>query len=198
MEFFAEQRVKLIDEKLDLLSCDTILDVGCGNGCSTYYLSHRVAGNVYAGDYSLRMLKTHPMKGNIINCDALHLAFRDKQFDLVNAWEILHHVERPEEAVSEMVRVAKKYIVIFEVNKWNPAQFAFALYEKEHRWVLKYSKRYLLNILKNCGVKNILFYAKCGLIFPNKTPACLFNILRNVSFVSRFGISQIIIAMVDE
>lgn len=194
--FFAHQRVRLIDEKINLSSCNTILDVGCGNGFSTYYLSKKVRAKVYGGDYSLKMLFTHPLNKEIINFDVLHLPFKDKQFDLVNAWEILHHIKHPENAVLEMVRVANKYIVIFEPNKWNPAQFAFALYGREHRLVLKYSKTYLINILKNCGVKKMVFYSKCGFIFPNKTPYFLFNIFKNFNFISSFGISQVIVARV--
>jgi ubiquinone/menaquinone biosynthesis C-methylase UbiE len=198
VKFFADQRVELIDEKIGLLSCHNVLDIGCGSGFSTYYLSQKVKGRTYGGDYSLKMLFAHPMKRHIMCFDALNLPFKDNQFDLVNAWEILHHIEKPEKAVSEMVRVSKKYIVIFEPNRWNIAQLLFAFYEREHRWVLRYSSKYLLNILKDCGVKNVLFYAKCGYIFPNKMPFLLFNILKNLNFLSKIGISQIVVATVGE
>jgi ubiquinone/menaquinone biosynthesis C-methylase UbiE len=165
VSFFAKQRLKLIEDIIPLSSCNTALDVGCGNGFSSYYLSQSIRGHVYGGDYSLKMLSSHPMKKNIVNLDILDLPFRSNEFDVVNSWEVLHHIEKPEIAVSEMVRVAKRYLVIF--------------------------------VLKNCGVEKIIFYSKCGCIFPNKTPYFLFNILKKIRYCCNFGISQIVVAAVD-
>lgn len=197
VSFFAKQRLKLIGHIIPLSSCNTALDVGCGNGFSSYYLNQSINGHVYGGDYSLKMLSSHPMKKSIVNLDILNLPFRSNEFDVVNSWEVLHHIEKPERAVSEMVRVAKRYLVIFEPNKWHPLQFAFALYEREHRWVLRFSKAYLHNILKNCGVEKIIFYSKCGFIFPNKTPHFLFQVLKKFRYRCNFGISQIVVAAVN-
>ena len=193
VKYFSQQRINFIEEKIDLSAIESLLDMGCGNGFSTFYLAKRVPGYVVGGDYSQKMLLYHPMKGRVINLDAYHLPFKDNQFDLVNIWEVLHHLENPASVLNEIRRVTKKYVVIFEPNKWHPAQFLLALYEKEHRWVLRFNKKYLFRILGEAGFKNILYYSKGGFIFPNKTPNFLLKILKGFNFQSFLGISQMII-----
>lgn len=194
VHYFAEQRINYIKKFMELSEMKSILDLGCGSGFSTFYLNKEVPGKLIGGDRSIQMLSLHPMKNKIINLDAYNLPFKDEQFELVNMWEVLHHIENPVEVLTEIRRVVRKYIVIFEPNKLNPAQFLFALIDKPHRWVLRFDKNYMFEIVKNAGFKKIVHYSKVGWIFPNKTPHILFNVLKYLKFNSMFGISQILIA----
>jgi len=48
----------------------------------------------------------------------MRLAFADGSFDLVCEFGVLHHIPRPELAISEMLRVAKKAIFISDSNNF--------------------------------------------------------------------------------
>ncbi len=194
VSFFAKQRIDYIKKFIDISEMENIFDLGCGSGFSTFLLDKEVPGKVIGGDRSMQMLSFHPMKDKIINLDAYKLPFKDEQFDLVNIWEVLHHIENPVDILSEIRRVTKKYIVIFEPNSMNPAQFVFALVDKPHRWVLRFRKNYIFDIVKKAGFGEIIHYSKVGWIFPNKTPAVMFAILKKFKFDFPLGISQILIA----
>ena len=62
VEFFARQRIEQVAGKwLDLSTIKTALDVGCGDGFSTYYMNQHVE-EVHAIDRSNRMLNRHPLR----------------------------------------------------------------------------------------------------------------------------------------
>jgi SAM-dependent methyltransferase len=54
--------------------------------------------------------------GQIADGDATKLAFPDKSVDFVIAFGILHHIKDHARAVSELVRVARKGVMISDVN----------------------------------------------------------------------------------
>jgi hypothetical protein len=74
-------------------------------------------------------------------------------------------------------------------------QFLFGLLIKEERGTLRSSRSYLEGLVKKAGLK-IIASDYCGKIPPNKTPLWLFNMTKNLPFVSgRFtGISIAIVA----
>jgi ubiquinone/menaquinone biosynthesis C-methylase UbiE len=47
-------------------------------------------------------------ENELVDGDAMRLAFAAGSFDLVCEFGVLHHIPRPELAISEMLRVAKK------------------------------------------------------------------------------------------
>lgn len=195
VRFFAEQRIAFIRRHLDLATIRSALDVGCGNGFSTYYMRQHVP-EVWAVDRSEHMLSRHPLRheGRVRAGDALHLPFEDGAFDLVYAWEVLHHIAEPLQAVREMARASRRYVLVAEPNPLNPAQFAFALYDPEHRWVLRYTKRYMRGLFEQAGLR-VLMCCTGGWIFPNMTPAFLMPVLRRLPY--RFpllGISNWVLA----
>ncbi|MDP2904835.1 MAG: hypothetical protein Q8O22_00860, partial [Candidatus Omnitrophota bacterium] len=86
----------------------------------------------------------------------------------------------------------RKYICVFEVNRNNPAQFIYALTHREHRGVIKFSRKYLSGLFKN--KTKLVKQASAGVIFPNKTPGFIFPFLKRAPFVIPiFGISNFII-----
>ena len=191
VERFSRQRWAHLTRLIDLAGVREALDVGAGNGFSTLYAPEHV--DAVATDGSWRMLSRHPGRARVI-ADAMTLPFASNAFDLVFCWELLHHVEEPWRALREMARVSRKYVLFFEPNPLNPAQFLFALYDREHRWVLRFSRGFVLDQVKRAGLRTISF-ERCGLIFPNMTPLSLSRILARMPFSwPGVGISQLVVA----
>ncbi len=124
-----------------------------------------------------------------MRADICSMPFADDSFDLVYGWEVLHHIEDPKVAVAEMARISRRYVLVAEPNRNNLFQFAFALFDREHRWVLRYNLSYICKLFNGSGFEVIL--AKSGgWIFPNKSPAWLLPLLRLVPYGSRLGITN--------
>jgi len=187
---FARQRIEYINNFLPLKNIKNALDVGCGSGFSTYYM-HKYISNIWAVDQSPRMLEDHPLKNTekLKLGDALNLPFPKNSFDLVYAWEVLHHIPEPSLAIAEMARVSCKYVLVAEPNPLNLAQFLFALVDQEHRWVLRYRLPYMLNLFETVGLK-VEYSSSGGWIFPNKTPALILPLLKKLPYQSPIGISN--------
>ena len=191
---FASQRLRFLEGWLDLSTVQRALDVGCGDGFSTFYFRQRVT-EVWATDRSEVMLGRHPLRGEQRLCvaDARALPYGSGSFDLVYGWEMLHHISDPVAVVSEMARVSRRYVLVVEPNRAHPLQFAFALLDPEHRWVLRYSLAYLRGICERAGLR-VLRSARGGHIFPNRTPRRLAPLLAAIPYAAPFGISNWVLA----
>lgn len=102
-----------------------VLDLGCGNGMSSFLLNKRGL-NVVGSDISHLFLKN---KGeyispslSFITADAQCLPFKENSFDLVSSMSLLEHVPDTEKFLSEMIRVAKPggIILIMAPNLLSP------------------------------------------------------------------------------
>ena len=84
-----------------------ILNIGCGPGRSSQYLSS--FGEVTSIEYDKDCCEFASERTGlkIINGSITELPFEDKSFDLVCAFDVIEHVEDDQLAVSEMKRVAK-------------------------------------------------------------------------------------------
>jgi len=195
VDFFAFQLMRFLFDILNVEEITTALDVGCGNGFSTFQMK-KYLSNVFATDFSKFMLRRHPFhkKGVLALSNAAELPFRENQFALVYGWEVLHHISDPGTVVSEMARCSRRYVIVFEPNPINPAQFAFALMDPEHRWVLRYSRKYMQEIFRSAGLKTLAI-GEGGWIFPNVTPLWLLSILAKLPYPGTFGISKWIIGV---
>jgi len=98
-----------------------ILDVGCGEGFTLSRFKEKNIGKELEGiDYLETAIelgrKNHPdlklKQGNIYK-----LPYKDNSFDLVICTEVLEHVERPQEALKELVRISGKYIMLSVPNE---------------------------------------------------------------------------------
>ncbi len=189
VQVFARQRPDYIATWLDLGGIDSALDAGCGDGFSTVYMSERIR-RVWGVDRSSAMLSQHPMRaGRLARGDIMHLPLAERSMDLVYCWEVLHHLADPAKAVSEMARVSRRYVLIAEPNRANPAQAAFALVDREHRWVLKYSLEFMRGLLRQADLR-VAHSSSGGFILPNRTPTWLVGALRRLPYASRVGISN--------
>ncbi len=105
------------DEILDKESI--ALDIGCGSGRWTYYVSQR-AKHVYSIDPSQAILAAdHLLKGveNVSLCQASldDMPFADEQFDFAFCLGVLHHVPDTAEGLKACVRKVKKggYFLVY-------------------------------------------------------------------------------------
>ncbi len=193
VEFFAKQRLQYIQPTLNLSEETTLLDVGCGNGFSTYYASV-YKPKIFGVDRSLYMLGDHPLRSQVACGEAYSLPFPDKSFDVVWCWELLHHLSDPKRALLEMQRVSRKFVVVFEPNRYNPALFLYGLFKKEERGLLRSSKTFLKKLATADGWE-ISLIENCGVILPNATPPVLFKLLRLLPFRwPVIGISTLLLA----
>lgn len=194
---FARQRVDYLSTWLDLASIRTALDVGCGDGFSTFYMHERIP-TVLAVDRSEAMLRRHPMRGQgtVLRGDIMSLPLPDTAVDLAYCWEVLHHISDPVAAVREMARVSRRYVLVADPNRANPAQFVFALVDREHRWVLRNSLAYMRGLLERAGLR-VAHASSGGFILPNRTPSWLVGALRPLPYQSPIGISNWVVGVKD-
>src|SRR5690606_20250729 len=94
----------------------TWLTIGDAYGFDAQYINEK-GNEATASDLNTDFLKIAQQEGIITNYssqNAEHLSFEDHQFDYLLCKEAYHHFPRPYAALYEMIRVAKKGIVIIE------------------------------------------------------------------------------------
>jgi ubiquinone/menaquinone biosynthesis C-methylase UbiE len=98
-----------------------ILDVGAGTGRAIEKIKTRLPNAKVLGVEPVESLRAVGYKKGIpedelVAGDALNLAFDNDSFDFVVETGVLHHIKTPIEAVKEMVRVARKGVMISDSN----------------------------------------------------------------------------------
>ena len=86
-----------------LVSCNQVLNIGCGDGRELVHLSPSAVGL----DIDLEVLSTAKgiSRREVVLADASHLPFRDHVFDGVAIAEVIEHLSSPLGALLEMNRV---------------------------------------------------------------------------------------------
>lgn len=89
---------------------ESALDAGCGTGSLAFALAPHVA-KVVGVDTRAEYLdvgrESAPANVELVEGDVMALPFGYAEFDLACCHRVLHHVRRPELAVSELARVAR-------------------------------------------------------------------------------------------
>lgn len=113
---FARQYKQRTFEMLEPLAGAAILDVGCGVGDDAREIAARVgpSGRVIGVDRSEALIAEARQRSAPTDLplafeigDATALEFADDTFDGCRADRVLHHLEQPEKAIQEMLRVAR-------------------------------------------------------------------------------------------
>ncbi|MGZ7159658.1 MAG: class I SAM-dependent methyltransferase [Methanobacterium sp.] len=102
-----------------------VLEVGCGSGAFTNYISRAVGNNgeVYASDIQPEMLEQLKKKlmhfenrdiknVTLIECDACNMPFQDNYFDLVSMVAVLQEIPDKNKALLEIKRVLKPHGIL--------------------------------------------------------------------------------------
>jgi SAM-dependent methyltransferase len=136
-----------------------LLDIGCG-------IRPRIPiKGSYFLDLSNSALEILEANGGICNCgDATSLPYGDQFFDLVNASELLEHIDEDEKAISEVARVLKKrghftLSVPLQMRYWTH-------FDKKVNHVRRYEPKELYDKIKNGGFNVRSFYINN----PSKSP----------------------------
>jgi len=158
----------------------SIVDCGCGNGFFQTHLKEVFQATCMGVDFSPEMLRINPNPDKI-QASVTHLPFEDKTFDLATCSMLLHHLgdEERRVAVSEMHRVARKYVFIAEPNRNNIANAAFGLLRSEERGLLHFNMAYLRRLCQDNELEILNTYVDC-LLLPNVMPLFLFPIMRKL------------------
>ena len=107
-----------LDELWDEAAPDSALDVGCGEGVLTERFAERLGAGRVAGvdleDPKLRAEWDRRARPNLEfrSYDGGDLPFRRNDFDIACAIEVLEHVPDPEHTLAEMVRVARRHVLV--------------------------------------------------------------------------------------
>jgi SAM-dependent methyltransferase len=105
---------------------EVALDSGCGTGALAFALAAYV-GEVVAADTREDYLEAAraiaPENVRFVEGDAMALPFGYATFDLAGCQRVLHHIRRPELAVSELVRVTRpggRLLVVDQLGSIDP------------------------------------------------------------------------------
>ena len=107
-----------LDELWGIAQPRSILDVGCGEGVLTQKWAERLGdGRIVGIDLEDPKLQAEWEKRSRPNLDlrveeATSLSFGDGEFDMATAIEVLEHVPEPERTLSEMARVAERWLLV--------------------------------------------------------------------------------------
>jgi SAM-dependent methyltransferase len=105
------------------LEFTSFLDVGGGEGYMSALVRDLFGARVITSDLSreaaLRAAELFGVRSCTVN--AARLPFRDNAFDVVHCSEVLEHLERPFVSLAEMLRVARKYVVVSTVASTHSA-----------------------------------------------------------------------------
>ena len=123
--FFA---LSFMTAAIDYFEIQSVLDIGSGTGRAIQYIKREKP--------ELRVVGIEPVKdlrqvghgkglseSELVDGDATKLKFFDGEFDLVCEFGVLHHIKRHELVVSEMLRVARKAILISDSNNFGQGSF---------------------------------------------------------------------------
>jgi len=152
-----------LDELWSLAAPRSILDVGCGEGVLTEKWAERLGdGRIVGIDLDDPKLRAEWEKRERPNLDyrveeATSLSFGDDEFDMATAIEVLEHVPEPERTLSEMARVAERWLLVSVPREpvWRMTNMARGAYLRDlgntpghlNHW----SKRSFVSLLSRYG-----------------------------------------------
>ncbi len=164
-----------------------VLDICCGYGMvSEYYAKEgaKVSGIDLSpeavGRASIRS-KRYDFQAEFRIADSTNLPFPDNSFDIVSVHDGLHHLANPKKAVKEMVRAAKKGIIIIEPAKALITELSILLrvslkYEGPD-FVYRFKENEIRQWLKEFGIKKVLI--KRYIMYYPHQPGRFFRIFDN-------------------
>ncbi|WP_261556532.1 class I SAM-dependent methyltransferase [Frankia tisae] len=103
------------------LGARSILDVGSGTGRAATFLRQRHPAALVVGIEPVMdlLLRADRATGAGYVCGSgQDLPFPDDSFDVVCSTALLHHVPRPAAVISEMIRVARRAVMISDANRF--------------------------------------------------------------------------------
>ena len=116
-----EAEKKIINSLIENITPGNILDIGCGTGHWSVFLSEKGFGvtGIDISDAMLDLAKNKYPGMNFLKGNSQNLPFNNNSFDAVLSVTMLEFVDNIEKAVDEMYRVLKNsgYIIVGCLNK---------------------------------------------------------------------------------
>lgn len=126
---------KLVIPILHSLQISSLLDVGSGTGRGLRDLASELPGAFVCGvEPVAALLRQGILAGNTQTISLLQasgdaLPFADASFDAVSEFAILHHVANPSAIIKEMLRVARRVVVIVDSNRFGQGSLPAKLFK---------------------------------------------------------------------
>ena len=149
---------KLLDKNNVTLNNVSVMIASCGCGIDAYYLKkyYHPSSICFAdiSEYALEKARSNFYDCTFAIVDNEHLEFADNSFDYVFIAAALHHLKEPNRGLHELLRVARRGLIVIEPNDtWLTRLFERLglahQYEVEHgNYVYRYSKRDVEKIAK--------------------------------------------------
>jgi 2-polyprenyl-3-methyl-5-hydroxy-6-metoxy-1,4-benzoquinol methylase len=92
-----------------------VLDVGCGTGAASKELNKK-GFNCVGIEWDEDCVKEASQSFNAFRMNAEEMGFADKSFDTVLLFEVLEHLRNPEKALREIIRVARRNLILSVPN----------------------------------------------------------------------------------
>jgi ubiquinone/menaquinone biosynthesis C-methylase UbiE len=117
---------------LRMIRPGTLLDVGAGTGRGVAYFRQEFPDLKVFGVEPVAALVEQSItkglpRGALLRGSGDALPFPDASFDVVCSFAILHHVREPNHVVKEMLRVARKAVVIVDSNRFGQGSWPMRL-----------------------------------------------------------------------
>ncbi len=119
--FLIDRFLHTVTKTLRPLQPDSILDVGAGEGFTLATLKQRHIGKKLEGleylESAIALGKKYNPSIHLRQGTIYSLPYKDNAFDVVLCTEVLEHLEEPQKALKELVRVSKKYLILSVPNE---------------------------------------------------------------------------------
>lgn len=127
VEFFYQNYNRIIADHIKSLSKDTskmkLLEIGCGRATSSIFQALELGIEVVPTDYSEEALKVaernlrkYGIKTKCLKLDLLDMPIEDDSFDVVISLGVMEHIENPDIAFKEMLRVLVPGGIMISMN----------------------------------------------------------------------------------
>lgn len=126
---------KFIISILRSLEIQSLLDVGSATGRGLQDFAAALSGALVCGvEPVTALLQQGVAAGNtqtvsLLQASGEALPFADSSFDAVSEFSTLHHVPNPSAVVREMLRVARRAVVIVDCNRFGQGSLAARLFK---------------------------------------------------------------------
>jgi len=115
-----QQFFRALDSLAGLASAGSVLDAGCGEGVVLSRLSNLPARRLFGLDLDparLRLTRGRLPGQALVVGDLHNLPFSSAAFDLVLALEVFEHIGDPDQALREVFRVSRRYLLASVPNE---------------------------------------------------------------------------------
>jgi SAM-dependent methyltransferase len=178
-EAFARPKLEWLAHTLALdPSGATVLDVGAGTGMFTHWWT-QLGAKAIGLELSENMIRRSACPELMQLGSAYEIPFEDGAFDVTFAGNLLHHLERPQDALREMARVSRLGVTVVECNRNHPPMTAFGAMSSVCRGLLSYSRESTEVLARRAGL-DVVGVRLHGYVYENRSPRASLPLARRL------------------